>query len=95
MTKKCEWCHGEFETWNPEKVYCKLTHATKATAKRRKARHLLETAGKCPTPYKRSWSSPEQAVLFKIPANQYLYTCACGATHSATYKEHRKTKAAA
>lgn len=93
--RNCEWCKAEYEPSHDEQAYCKPTHAKKANLKRRKAKVALATAGKCPTPYKRSWSSPEQAALFNIPDNQYIYQCSCGALHAATYKQHRTLKAAA
>jgi hypothetical protein len=92
--KICEWCKREFKPANDEQAYCKPTHSTKANRKRRKDRLVLEVAGKCPTPYKRSWSSPEQAALFNLPTDQYLYQCRCGATHSATNKAYKKAAAA-
>lgn len=93
--KTCEWCKAEFEPSNDEQAYCKPTHATKANAKRRKERLALEMAGRCPTPYKRSWSSVEQAAAFHLPSTQYLYNCSCGAIHAATHREHRTLKATA
>lgn len=91
--RQCEWCGNDFEPANDEQAYCKPTHSTKANRKRRKDKLALEEAGKCPTPNKRSWSSPEQAALFHIPDTQYLYQCRCGATHSATHKQYKKAAA--
>lgn len=93
--KNCEWCKTDFEPNHNEQAYCKLTHAKKANRKRHKERIELENAGKCPTPYKRSWSSVEQAALFNLPDTQYLYQCRCGAIHAATHKQYRTVKAAA
>ena len=91
----CEWCKAGFEPTSEGQAYCKPTHAKKANRKRHKAKVALEQAGKCPTPYKRSWSSPEQAALFNLPDTQYIYPCKCGALHAATYRQHRTLKAAA
>lgn len=93
--RTCEWCKTEFESTHEEQAYCKPTHAKKANRKRHKEREDLQSAGKCPTPGKRSWSSPEQAALFNLPATQYLYTCRCGAIHAATIKSHRTVRAEA
>lgn len=93
--KTCEWCGTEFEPRNEEQAYCKPTHSTKANAKRRRERLALENAGKCPTPYKRSYVNAEHAAKRGIPATHYLYVCRCGAIHSATLKNKRTKRTAA
>ena len=91
--RHCEWCKAEFEPADVDQAYCKPTHSTKASRKRRKEKAALEEAGKCPTPYKRVWIDHPDAVNWALPDTQYLYPCRCGALHAATYKAHKKAAA--
>jgi len=82
--RACEWCGTMFTPTNDGHVFCKKTHARKATRVHQRDRQQLATAGRCPTPYKRVYVNAQHAEARHLPANQYLYPCACGAIHSAT-----------
>lgn len=85
--RTCEWCGKSFEpTEDAAQVYCTRTHRVKANRARQKIKTDLATAGNCPTPYKRVYVNNAHAEARHLPANQYLYHCACGAIHSATIR---------
>jgi hypothetical protein len=100
--KACEYCGGEFSPYSIEQVYCSRSHAKKASKKRAEERKLIREMtingtghGICPHPYKRGYSSPEQAALDEFPAANYeLYRCVCGGLHytsNLTRNPNRKT----
>lgn len=87
--KVCEYCKGEFSPCSIEQIYCTRSHAKRAAKKRTEERRLIREMtingtghGICPHPYKRNYSSPEQAALDEFPAANYeLYRCVCGGLH--------------
>ena len=82
--RACEWCGTMFTPTEPDHTYCKHVHAQKARKARNRAKQELAVVGRCPTPYKRVYVNAQHAEARHLPANQYLYPCACGAIHSAT-----------
>jgi hypothetical protein len=89
LMKACEYCFGEFFPNSIEQVYCSKIHAKKAAKQRAEERKQIREMtingtghGLCPHPYKRGYSSPEQAALDPFPAERYeLYRCQCGCLH--------------
>lgn len=87
--KACEYCKSDFVPTSVDQVYCSRSHAKAASKQRAEERKLVREMtingtghGLCPHPYKRAYSSREQAALDTYPAAYYeLYRCVCGALH--------------
>lgn len=83
--KRCEWCGADFEpTQDAQQAYCRPTHSKRAKAQRKLDRESLETAGRCPTPYKRNFKDLEDYNRAGWPKWLYPYKCKCGAVHASS-----------
>ena len=84
MYKICEYCKTEFWTDDPEQVYCKGQHSKAAWRKRRKTKRPIP---RCNTPYKKLFTSIQEATDFLgNNKQQEVYLCKCTYFHLRSIK---------